>query len=145
MLFFLCCDTRCEPLATRSDALRSGTREFWQSLGQCSDWSPIAYADETSLNSFTVGSKAASNSHYLNFNNDWPATGSKVGPPGDGAKLQQKITQNPKTEVNNDMAIRKSDNDANTLMGGLWLKTKYQKTQSKLGQAVTTHTCIHGV
>ena len=80
----------------------------------------------------------------MNFNNDWPATGSKVGPPGDGAKLQPKIMQNPKTEVNNDMAIRKADNDANTLMGGLRLKAKYQKTQRKLGQAVTTRTCITG-
>jgi len=99
MLYFLCCDTRYEPLATRSDAPRSGTREFLQSLGQCSDWSPIAIADETSLNSLTVGSKASSDSHYLNFNNDWPATGPKVGPPRDGAKLQPKSMQTQRRKL----------------------------------------------
>jgi hypothetical protein len=30
-------------------------------------------------------------------------------------------------------------------MGGLWLKAKYLKTQSKLGQAQTIRTCIHEV
>lgn len=110
MLFFLCCDARYQPLPT-SQTHRVAELES-SVTGTVFRLVANRHADEVSLNSLTVGSKPAFNSHYLNSNNNWPATGPKVGPPGDGAKLQTKIMPNPKTEVNNDMAIRKADNGA---------------------------------